>query len=399
MWTMHDKFAEFVQENWPQGVYGNCLSSLVYKLKRLKGALKFWNKEVFGDVKCNITKLQDRITEIDHLLLDEENTDLETELEIVKGDHASMLTQRGGVWHWKKLIYDIPQLYKVRLQNKFKIGTDDDKAIWEPAKSGDFTIKAAWDFWRIADTETNRLQWIWHKVLSPKIQVFNWKIWKCIIPVDVDDVVGKLIYLPSKCSCCLNSQVESIDHLLVNGDMKNAIWGHFSRVCGVRLIYNQTYWARQGTSLQMANKCTQMGVVKGVLPAIICWKIWTVRCKFRYEEVVFNQEDIIMSIINCLQDCLRNKRLNCLRNKKLAADLNFSDSLSALTLKLKAPKPVVKRMIVVRWLKPPVGYFKLNTDGSSVGNSGGEGGIVRNHGGVFIFAFSADLGMATNTAA
>ena len=46
--------------------------------------------------------------------------------------------------------------------------------------------------------------------------------------------------------------------------------------------------------------------------------------------------------------------------------------------------------INVRWNKPELNWYKLNTDGSSVGNPGkaGGGGLIRNHEGGWVKGFS-----------
>ncbi|KAF6142954.1 hypothetical protein GIB67_003910, partial [Kingdonia uniflora] len=68
-------------------------------------------------------------------------------------------------------------------------------------------------------------------------------------------------------------------------------------------------------------------------------------------------------------------------------------------LQLHTIKVLIRKAIVVRWCKPPVGFFKLNTNGSAAENLCGVGGIVRNSRGVMVFAFSATLGSGTNTTA
>ncbi|KAF6171951.1 hypothetical protein GIB67_011848 [Kingdonia uniflora] len=230
-----------------------------------------------------------------------------------------------GTWHWEKLACEVPNPYKSMPQTKFYIGEEDDIAIWEPAKKGDFSIKSAWEFWRVADVETDRLQWVWYKVIPTKIQVFNWKVWKNIITVD--STIAKFVCLPSKCSCCENNQYEIIDHLLVNGELATKIWRHFS---SINFIQNQSYWTKQGTWLQGAKKTSQMGV-------------------------------------------------ECMRNSALLVANNYSDSISIQILQLQNRKALHRRVTVVRWIKPPAGFFKLNTDGSSVNGACGAGGIVRNY--------------------
>ena len=57
------------------------------------------------------------------------------------------------------------------------------------------------------------------------------------------------------------------------------------------------------------------------------------------------------------------------------------------------------RVVVnVRWNKPPVGWFKLNTDGASMGNPGkaGGGGLIRDSAGFWVKGFSRSLGTGTS---
>ncbi|WMV45629.1 hypothetical protein MTR67_039014 [Solanum verrucosum] len=52
----------------------------------------------------------------------------------------------------------------------------------------------------------------------------------------------------------------------------------------------------------------------------------------------------------------------------------------------------------VQWIKPPENWVKLNTDGSALNNPGsiGAGGVLRNHMGELLLAFSIPLGEGTN---
>ena len=56
------------------------------------------------------------------------------------------------------------------------------------------------------------------------------------------------------------------------------------------------------------------------------------------------------------------------------------------------------KIIMVSWNKPTVGTYKLNTDGSTIHNTGqtGGGGILRDHQGNLIYAFSIPFGFGTN---
>ena len=56
---------------------------------------------------------------------------------------------------------------------------------------------------------------------------------------------------------------------------------------------------------------------------------------------------------------------------------------------------------MVSWRKPDDGIYKINTDGSALQESGniGGGGIVRDHQGNLIYAFSLPFGLGTNNIA
>ena len=55
----------------------------------------------------------------------------------------------------------------------------------------------------------------------------------------------------------------------------------------------------------------------------------------------------------------------------------------------------------IKWVVPPLGWFKLNTDGSSLGNPGlaGGGGVIRNHVGDWMGGFSQAIGITTSVQA
>ena len=56
------------------------------------------------------------------------------------------------------------------------------------------------------------------------------------------------------------------------------------------------------------------------------------------------------------------------------------------------------KIIMVSWNKPIVGTYKLNTDGSTIHNTGktGGGGILRDHQGNLIYAFAIPIDFGAN---
>ena len=70
--------------------------------------------------------------------------------------------------------------------------------------------------------------------------------------------------------------------------------------------------------------------------------------------------------------------------------MQFYSSLSSLNR--------IASFKIVRWCRPPLGVFKLNTDGCSRGNPGraGGGGILRDDKGNFLLTFSSFFGNGTS---
>lgn len=60
--------------------------------------------------------------------------------------------------------------------------------------------------------------------------------------------------------------------------------------------------------------------------------------------------------------------------------------------------PLPPSITQVSWIRPPYNWVKCNTDGASRGSLGASssGGIIRDHMGTFIGAFSANIGVATS---
>ncbi|KAL6586073.1 hypothetical protein OROMI_002717 [Orobanche minor] len=76
-----------------------------------------------------------------------------------------------------------------------------------------------------------------------------------------------------------------------------------------------------------------------------------------------------------------------------------ADKIAFVAGTTPAPRPIYS-MVAVRWIKPTVGWWKLNTDGAALGSPGvaaaGGGGVIRDHLGHPLLMFSEFLGVQTN---
>ncbi|KAF5468557.1 hypothetical protein F2P56_012700 [Juglans regia] len=91
MWTSHDDFWRIVSLVWQEGSYGSGLSSLAIKLKRLKIALRCWNKDVFGWTGAHIKRLEERVEEGETQLQEHYSVDVETDVLATKLELSSWL--------------------------------------------------------------------------------------------------------------------------------------------------------------------------------------------------------------------------------------------------------------------------------------------------------------------
>jgi ribonuclease HI len=118
----------------------------------------------------------------------------------------------------------------------------------------------------------------------------------------------------------------------------------------------------------------QLLLWKEIFP-ILCWIIWSTRNKVAFEGLEFNHQQIFHRV------------------KSLAIDLHFS-------LPQQRDKPN-KTNFLLGWTPPPLGFFKLNTDGSAQGNPGFAcaGGLIRDSAGRWIRGFLHLIGFTTSLAA
>ncbi|OMO62552.1 hypothetical protein COLO4_33037 [Corchorus olitorius] len=70
-------------------------------------------------------------------------------------------------------------------------------------------------------------------------------------------------------------------------------------------------------------------------------------------------------------------------------------------LAISRPPSQLPTFTPVKWFPPKPGWFKLNTDGSALGNPGrgGAGSIIRDHDGNWVIGSYHSLGSVTNTVA
>ncbi|KAF5441980.1 hypothetical protein F2P56_037074 [Juglans regia] len=80
MWIDHPDFRPFVEQVWQEEVAGTGLLRLALKLKKLRGALRVWNKQIFGRTEFHLQEIQAQIDSLESALQQDWDPTTEREL-------------------------------------------------------------------------------------------------------------------------------------------------------------------------------------------------------------------------------------------------------------------------------------------------------------------------------
>ncbi|KAF6138052.1 hypothetical protein GIB67_042957, partial [Kingdonia uniflora] len=136
--------------------------------------------------------------------------------------------------------------------------------------------------------------------------------------------------------------IETANHLFVQSQLAQNIWKYFNYACGVSLLH-QTVAARQALWWNYANKQTQMGLVRGNVPAFIFWEIWKSRCSYKYDSINIAAETVIHKVKGWLQ--------HYAVHDSYKRECSFSDLISLQVLQIQRQKVKVKLLKFVEWLE------------------------------------------------
>ncbi|KAL0304664.1 UNVERIFIED_CONTAM: putative ribonuclease H protein [Sesamum calycinum] len=235
-----------------------------------------------------------------------------------------------------------------------------DRNVWTESSTGDFSTKSAWEAIRQASPRRQLLADVWHRSLRPTISVFLWRLFQDRIPVDAR-MQQKGFSFPSKCQCC--EAEETVSHLFIESAAVQGVWQHFAAIFGLCLcdtgsLTHMVHFWRYSTPFHSDLH------IRTLIPFLILWFTWTQRNAAKYRVISFSTDSIILEVQRHLR--------------------TLSSSPS-----------------IVRWHAPSPSWFKLNTDGSSLGNLGlaGAVGIIRDSAGHVHLAYQFALGTGTSVLA
>lgn len=267
-----------------------------------------------------------------------------------------------GEWHWGLLATSLPRDVRLKMSSHFVDGATEDAVIWGDSSSGIYTTKEAYN-WLVYESLSQTdgegpWNWVWHPKLPENIKHFLWIILHDSPPTNLFRL-KRHVSLDASCPGCGASE-ESITYLLRNCSKVRDTWRHQKFDQKLNFFFQDCHdWNYNNTNGE-----------QGHLFAVCCWMIWK-----RRNDVIFNGKN--------WSDWFLFNQIRTL------------DELVAQNFDAQKPPRPPKEVI---WSPPAASCFKLNVDGSSLGNpwNSGFGGLIRDMYGHWLVGFSALYGYTTN---
>lgn len=107
-----------------------------------------------------------------------------------------------------------------------------DRPWWINTSTGKFSVKSAWEILRNKEAVSEKFKKIWVQDLPFKISFFSWRVWTNRVPVAI--VIANWNPNQSQlCLCCTVPARETIEHLLLKGEISIRVWQYFSSAAGI----------------------------------------------------------------------------------------------------------------------------------------------------------------------
>lgn len=125
--------------------------------------------------------------------------------------------------------------------------------------------------------------------------VCMWKAFCNYLPVDVR--VRKIIIqmaLPYK--CCLDKSIETLNHFLSSGMLVNLVWKRAVSSFGVFNSKEESWRTKIYRWFRCAKNSSRLGLIMGVTPVIVTWRVETRRCIACMEDKLKSTDNIWNSV-------------------------------------------------------------------------------------------------------
>jgi ribonuclease HI len=251
-----------------------------------------------------------------------------------------------------------------------------DTRYWLDSPTGEFNFKSAYQLESNSSGQPSQFaggKWLWKVSSLPKVKYF---IWLCLHnSLSVREVLASRgLNITPLCLRC-GTHAESILHLLRDCSDSCAFWQKIGIPSRCISSFGASLYDWLHANCTDQSKKPPHNLPWSILFPIGLWSLWLER-----NNKVFHSES--RPVDKLVDQCL-NRALEYFFVVGFDGNSKASES------------------IPVKWVPPALGWVKLNTDGSSLGNPGqaGGGGVIRDHVGHWIRGFTHRVGVATSLAA
>lgn len=261
----------------------------------------------------------------------------------------------------------------------------NDRVVWCPSTSGDFTLRSAYEVIRPSASRLMSNSYIWNSRLPLKISIFLWKLFRncCGFP---DSLVRFGYHLPSVFPLCYRA-LASPDHCLLTCHVASKVWAAFTPIfCAPQPQHTvrsqcHSWWL----GMPSASALGDLGLL---MPILILWNIWKLYTASLYDDVTPRLAQAIWAV--------RTDVMSITHSRPLARCSPADDILlsSGLIRGFKVSQRM--RRMLISWSLPPSGRLKLNVDATFRSYCAGGGGILRDDSSNVLVAFAFPIMDATS---
>ena len=286
------------------------------------------------------------------------------------------LIEGASFWDLSKLSFDLPPSICAQIKSLYlcTLSHLEDCIVCDTV-DGSFSLRNAYQLackppHRLASR--SRPTWIWHTLTSPRIQFFLWQCYHNSVPVRAT-LAHRGINISPSCSRCVNP-MESLSHVLKDCPDSISFWTDIVPPQCALNSFNFSLFDWLSFNCTSAAMHPSSHIQWSTVFTFGLWNLW-----LRRNQVIFNPGTSLPNLSTLT--------------------LAFASEFFCLWGSGKNPK--VSQTIPVKWLLPPLGWAKLNTDGASSGNPGpaGGGGVIRDCRGDWVKGFSRSIGLASSVQA
>ena len=245
---------------------------------------------------------------------------------------------------------------------------NNEQVRWKLSKSGDFTVKSAYNLLNEVETHEDPL-WnrIWKLKVPERCRMFTWITARQRLLTNASRRI-RGICNEDLCPVC-HVEVEDQLHVLRDCSITRAMWQILVPCSDHTRFFRSDFmqWFREN----LMKKDIMNEEAWGATFVIACWWIWRRRNLFVFEQKKVSN-DILIGSIRALVVSVSEAHE---RFKKGTLSRNLNDNK------------------VLKWLPPGEGQLKVNVDGalSHVTHEAACGGLFRDHNGSFLRGFTCKL--------